>query len=142
MTFCDAAFNDGFHLNSKINIGYYYTGISGSVEVTLFDLGTTGKLTVLMPDGNLSEGRINWFPDAHHNQSITLTGATGMETVFAIATQREFDLRGWLNLDGGKVAQEFAGQDAVQLIGRLTDAVKGMPEKSWALGEFEFDIEK
>ena len=140
MTFCDDSLNMDFRLNSRINIGYYYTGVQDDVEVTIFDLGTTGKLTVLMPNSNLIEGRINWFPDAHRNQSITLTGATGMETVFAIATQNEFDLRKQLNLDKNRIVQEFKGRDTTQLLQQLINILKDSPDISWAIGKFEFGI--
>lgn len=140
MTFCDASLNMDFSLNSKINIGYYYTGLKGSVEVIIFDLGTTGKLTVLMPDDNLYEGRINWFPDPHRSQSITLTGATGMETVFGIATQKEFNLKKQLNLNKNKIVQEFTGQDMTQLFQQLINIIEDFPNISLAIGEFEFEI--
>jgi len=141
MTFNDADFNADFRLNSRVNIGYYFTGIKGSVEVIIFDLGTTGKLTALMPDQIQSEGRIGWFPDAHRNQSITLTGSTGLETVFAIATQKGLGLRSGLHLDK-KIAEEFTGQESVKLIERLANSIGDYPKESWGIGVYEFEIRR
>lgn len=140
MAFSDASLNNDYRLNSKISIGYYYTAIQGPVEMTIFDVGTTGKLTVLMPNDYLSEGRINWFPDAHSNQSIILTGLTGVETVFAIATEKALDLRGRLQLARKKTAQEFTGRAAVMVVKELLNIISCFKENGWAIGEFEFEI--
>jgi hypothetical protein len=140
MAFYDVPFSNDFKLNSRINIGYYYKGLQAPVDITIFDVGTTGKLVVFMPNDELLEARISWFPDVHRNQTIILTGARGLETVFAIATQKNLDLREKLLLNSKKIAQVFIGQDSKKLLYQLSSIIKNFPEHSWAIGEFEFNI--
>ena len=108
--------------------------------MTIFDLGTTGKLTILMPDHLLEEGRIYQFPDVYKNQSITLTGATGTETVIALATLKDLDFRTKLHLDKQKKAQIFSTIEAEQLVKQLNGIVQTLPENSWAIGSCTFEI--
>ncbi len=169
MTFRDMVLDDDesnrFRLGSKINICYSYSGLTKhsnrstvvrdmdfqdgdlspiigkkDVEMTIFDLGTTGKLTILMPDHLLEEGRIYQFPDVYKNQSITLTGATGTETVIALATLKDLDFRTKLHLDKQKKAQIFSTIEAEQLVKQLNGIVQTLPENSWAIGSCTFEI--
>lgn len=140
MSFCDASTDNDFRLNSKINIGYYYKGLQGDVEVTIFDVGTTGKLTIFMPQEMPFEGRINWFPDIHRNQCIILSGAPGLEHVFAVASRRDMRIRQKVGLPDNVMAYEVTGTDATSLAGRLVKTIQKLPPGSWAAGEFLFEI--
>lgn len=125
---------------SKINLLYYYTGLPAPVDMTFFNVDSTGRLTVLIPGDEVSEGTIFWFPDPPQGERISLEGSAGTETVLAIATRRSAGFRERVYLDPTKREHTFSDEDALTLLERVLTVVESLPKDSWAIGRFEFEL--
>jgi hypothetical protein len=133
-------FISGFMPGSKVNLLYYYTGLPAPVDMTFFNVDSTGRLTVLIPGDEVSEGRIFWFPDPSQGERISLEGSPGTESVVAIVTQRSDGFRERVYLDPTQQEHAFSNEHAFTLLNRVLAVVESLPKDSWAIGRFEFEL--
>lgn len=108
--------------------------------MTLFNVDSTGRLSVLLPGDEVLEGTIFWFPDPSHGERLRLEGFVGTETVVAIATQQSAGFRERVYLDPARREHAFTNEHALTLLDRVFTVVASLPKDSWAIGRFEFEL--
>ena len=112
----------------------------------LFDLGTSGSVTVLLPnqlhqDNFIRAGRIYAIPGNDYPFEYKLGGPAGIERIKAIATVTKKDL---LDLDLGREAVPFHSSErsaAARDVTVVQKRVQDLPLDCWAEATCEFAVE-
>lgn len=110
-------------------------------HLTLIDIGTSGKMSLLLPNAlcanpTLKAGKPAHFPGPEFVEfAFTLTGLTGRERLIAIATTRP--LGGLPTATAGEVLATLTDS----AISRIAQTVKALPGDQWSAAACEFTIE-
>lgn len=111
--------------------------------VTLFNLGTSGKLTLLYPNpfarnNFVRAGEVVQFPRRSDGFEYVIEGPRGTERIKAIATTAPLALSG-VQLSSGRFASWGPGN--TRDIGILTRDLAVVPKHNWAETTYSFDVQ-
>ena len=112
--------------------------------LTLINLGTSGKLTVLFPnfycvDNSVIADRTYAIPGADYPFEYELTGPRGIERIKAVATVSKRDLLD-LELKEHEIFHTADHIAAARDISIVQKRVKKLQGKDWAEASFEFEV--
>ena len=130
-----------FKIGDKIRI-LFRTG--RDCYLTLINLGTSGKLTVLFPnfycvDNFVIANRTYAIPGEDYPFEYELTGPRGIERIKAVVTVTKRDLLD-LELKEHEIFHRAENIAAARDISIVQKRVKKLPGKDWAEASFEFEV--
>jgi hypothetical protein len=110
--------------------------------VTLIDIGTSGKITILLPNAYTQNNFIRAFqtysfPDAAHGFKFTLSGPAGTEKIRAIATHEPVKI---VETDVSKLNGAIFPMLEQRDIEIVATRMKALPEEIWAEALCLFEI--
>jgi hypothetical protein len=130
-----------FRIGDKIRIVFR---AGRDCYLTLINLGTSGKLTVLFPnvycvDNFVIAHRTYAIPGEDYPFDYELTGPQGIERIKAVATVTKRDLLD-LELNAPAIFHTADHIAAARDICIVQKRVKKLPGKDWVEASFEFDV--
>jgi hypothetical protein len=113
--------------------------------LTLLNIGSSGKLTVLFPNGDQREnftvaGRTYQIPGADAGFEFQLQGPPGLEKLKAIATLTRRELLESNFAPDGSVFWTVPPAEGARNIAVIQRHVTGLPAEQWAEAECEFEV--
>ncbi|MFY9269453.1 MAG: DUF4384 domain-containing protein [Candidatus Manganitrophaceae bacterium] len=131
-----------YRIGEKINIHF---GVSRDCYLTLVNIGTSGKVTILFPNGLHRDNRVragehHEIPGKEYGFEYALQGPPGVEKLRAVATLEKIDLlESHFAPDGGlfRTVSPMAGARDIAVIEKK---VETMPAGAWAEASWEFQL--
>jgi hypothetical protein len=113
--------------------------------LTLLNIGTSGKLTVLFPnteqrDNFIVAGRIYQIPSPEAEFGFQLQGPPGLEKLKAIATLTRRELLESNFAPDGSVFWTVRPREGARNIAVIQRNVTSLPPEQWAEAECEFEV--
>ena len=134
---------ESYQLGDEITINF---SASRDCYLTLINIGTSGKLTVLFPNAFVQENfiranQVYSIPGEEYPFLYKLTGPVGSEKIKAIATIKPVNLmeKEFTNLDD-LIFYSATGQRAVRDIEIVAKKVNTTPSEAWAEDNCMFDV--
>lgn len=131
-----------YRIGEKINIHFR---VSRDCYLTLVNIGTSGKVTILFPNGLHRDNRVragehHEIPGREYGFEYALQGPPGLEKLIAVATLEKIDLlESYFALDGAlfRTVSPAAGARDIAV---MEKKVETMPTGAWAEASWEFQV--
>ena len=132
----------GYRTGQKIVVGFR---ASRDCYLTLLNIGTSGKLTVLFPnslhpDNSIKAGRDYRIPEADDDFEYELQGPTGVEKLTAVATLKKVPLLESNFAPDGSLFRTVDAASGARDIGVIQKKVAAVPKTEWAEDACEFSV--
>jgi hypothetical protein len=132
----------GYPIGQKIVVGFR---ASRDCYLTLLNIGTSGKLTVLFPnslhpDNFIQAGRDYRIPEATDDFEYELQGPPGMEKLKAVATLKKVSLLESNFAPDGSLFRTVDAASGARDIGVVQKKVSAVPKNEWAESACEFAV--
>ena len=132
----------GYRTGQKIVVGFR---ASRDCHLTLLNIGTSGKLTVLFPnslhpDNLIKAGRDYRIPEADDDFEYELQGPPGVEKLKAVATLKKVTLLESNFAPDGSLFRTVAAADGARDINVIRKQVAAVPKTDWAEDACEFSV--
>ena len=132
----------GYRTGQKIVVGFR---ASRDCYLTLLNIGTSGKLTVLFPnslhpDNFIKAGRDYRIPDATDDFEYELQGPAGVEKLKAVVTLKKVTLLESAFAPDGSLFRTVAAADGARDINVIRKQVAAVPKTEWAEDACEFSV--
>jgi len=132
----------GYRTGQKIVVGFR---ASRDCYLTLLNIGTSGKLTVLFPnslhpDNFIQAGRDYRLPEADDDFEYVLQGPAGMEKLKAVATLKQVALLESNFAPDGSLFRTVDAASGARDIGIVQKKVATVPTAEWAEAACEFSV--
>lgn len=113
--------------------------------LTLLNIGTSGKLTILFPnalhpDNFIRANQTYRIPDADYGFEYQLQGPAGTETLKAIATENKIELTELHFTADGALFETRTPQVAARDINIIKTKIASAPPQSWAESRYRFNV--
>ena len=113
--------------------------------LTLLNVGTSGKLTILFPnalhqDNFIRANQVYRIPDADYGFEYQLQGPTGTETLKAIATENKIELMESHFTPDGALFETRTPQVAARDISIIKTKIESATPQSWAESSCRFSV--
>lgn len=138
---------------SKLKKGSYRTGqkivvgfrSNQDCYLTLLNIGTSGKLTVLFPNASHADnfivaGRDYRIPETDSDFEYELQGPTGVEKLKAVATLKKVPLLESNFASDGSIFRTVDASTGARDIGVLQKKIASVPKTEWAEAACEFSV--
>ena len=134
---------ESFQIGEKINIKFKS---SKDCYLTLLNVGTSGKLTILYPNNlhkdNFIEGnKLYEIPKEEYKFEYQLEGPPGTEKLKAIVTESKIDLMESQFSSDGSIFKTVSTNAAARDITTIEKKVEEIPQDKWNETYFEFNVE-
>lgn len=131
-----------YRIGQKIVVGFR---ASRDCYLTLLNVGTSGKLTVLFPnsahpDNFIQAGRDYHIPEADDDFEYELQGPPGVEKLKAVATVKKIPLLESSFAPDGSLFRCVPATDGARDICVVQKKVASIPEAEWAENACEFSV--
>jgi hypothetical protein len=142
ISFVPTSSGDKFKVGDKININFK---VSKPSYLTLLNIGTSGKLTILFPNkiysNNFIEANKKYeIPGNDYGFEYQLQGPSGKEKLKAIVTEEKINIiESQLSADGS-LFKTVEPQAAARDISILEKKVESIPNHKWNEAYFEFEV--
>lgn len=135
---------NGYHIGDKIVICFR---ASNDCYLTLLNIGTSGKLTILFPNAlhqnNFIRANQTYrIPDADYGFEYQLQGPAGIETLKAIATRNKVDLLESHFSTEGTLFNSRSPRVAARDIGIIKTTMETIEPENWAEVSCRFNVTK
>ena len=132
----------GYRIGQKIVVGFRS---SRDGYLTLLNIGTSGKLTVLFPnslhpDNLLKAGRDYTVPEPDDEFEYELQGPPGVEKLKAVVTSKNVPLLESNFAPDGSLFRTVDATAGARDIGVVRKKVATVPKSDWAESECEFSV--
>ena len=132
----------GYRTGQKIVVGFR---ASRDCHLTLLNIGTSGKLTVLFPnslhpDNAIQAGRDYRIPEADDDFEYELQGPAGVEKIKAVATLKKVALLESNFAPDGSLFRTVDAASGARDIGVIKKNVAAVPKTEWAEDACEFSV--
>lgn len=133
-----------FRIGDRVQVHFTSTR---DCYLTLLNVGTSGKLTVLFPnairrENFVSANQIYSIPAADYGFEYELQGPPGVEKLKAIATLEKKELLESQFAKDGSFFRTSASAAAARDIAVVKSAVEAIPASDWAEAHYEFRVEE
>ena len=133
---------ESFRIGEKINIKFKS---SKNCYLTLLNVGTSGKLTILYPNNlhkdNFIEGdKLYEIPRQEYKFEYQLEGPPGTEKLKAIVTETKIDLVESQFSSDGAIFKTISSSAAARDISTIEKKVEQIPQDKWNEAYFEFNV--
>jgi hypothetical protein len=134
--------DDTFSIGDKINIKFKS---SKDCYLTLLNLGTSGKLTILYPnslhkDNFINKGVLYEIPGNEYGFEYQLSGPAGTEKLKAIVTEQKINLLESQLSSDGTLFKTISPEAASRDISIIEKKVEEIPGDKWNEAYFEFNV--
>ncbi len=131
-----------FHVGDNINVRFR---ASRDCYLTLLNIGTSGKLTVLFPnamhrDNHIRGGTWHEIPGTSYGFEYRLQGPTGTEKLKAFATQHPVALLESSFAPDGSIFRQAESSAAARDIAVVKEKTAALPDAEWAEAYYEFQV--
>ncbi len=131
-----------YRIGQKIVVGFRS---SQDCYLTLLNVGTSGKLTVLFPnslhrDNFIQAGRDYRIPEVEDDFDYELQGPPGVEKLKAVATLEKISLLESNFAADGSLFRTVAAEDGARDIRVVQKKVASVPATKWAENACEFSV--
>jgi hypothetical protein len=131
-----------YRTGQKIVVGFRS---SKDCYLTLLNIGTSGKLTVLFPnslhpDNFIEAGRDYRIPEADDDFEYELQGPPGVEKLKAVATLKQVPLLESNFAPDGSIFRTVDAASGARDIGVVQKKVSAVPKNEWAESACEFSV--
>lgn len=132
----------GYRIGQKIVVGFR---ANRDCHLTLLNIGTSGKLTVLFPnalhsDNFIQAGRDYRIPEADSEFEYELQGPDGVEKLKAIATLKKVALLESSFAPDGSLFRTVDAATGARDIGIVRKKAASLPKSEWAEDACEFSV--
>jgi hypothetical protein len=132
----------GYRIGQKIVVGFR---ASRDCYLTLLNIGTSGKLTVLFPnalhkDNFIKAGRDYRIPEPSDDFEYELQGPSGTEKIKAVATLKKMDLLESNFAPDGSLFRTVDAAAGARDIGIVQKKVASAPQTEWSDSSCEFTV--
>ena len=132
----------GYRTGQKIVVGFR---ASRDCYLTLLNVGTSGKLTVLFPnslhpDNFIQAARDYRIPEADDDFEYELQGPPGVEKLKAVATLKKVMLLESNFAPDGSLFRTVDAASGARDIGVVQKKIAAVPKTEWAESECEFSV--
>lgn len=136
------ALKSAYRIGDKINVRFR---ASRSCYLTLLNIGTSGKLTVLFPNGihpdnHIEGGTWHEIPGDSYGFEYELQGPPGTEKLKAVATLGPVTLLESNFAPDGSVFRQAASTSAARDIAVVKEKIETLPAAVWAEAYTEFRV--
>ncbi len=137
-----ASSGDKFKIGDKININFK---VSKPSYLTLLNIGTSGKLTILFPnkthsDNFVEANKLYEIPGNDYGFEYQLNGPTGKEKLKAIVTEEKINLMESQFSPDGSLFKTLEPKAAARDISIIEKKVENIPDHKWNEAYFEFSV--
>ena len=131
-----------FKIGDMINIKFKS---SKDCYLTLLNIGTSGKLTILYPnslhkDNFIESGKLYEIPGDEYGFEYQLSGPAGTEKLKAIVTESKINLVESQLAPDGKLFKTVSPEAAARDISIIEKKVEEIPQDKWNETYFEFKV--
>lgn len=131
-----------FHIGDRVNIVFE---ASRDCYLTLLNVGTSGKLTILFPnamqpDNRIAAGQSHAIPGTSYGFEYVLQGPPGREMLKAVATLEPVALIESSFAPDGSLFREERATAAARDIAVVKTKTQEMAPDAWAEAHLEFDV--
>ncbi len=142
IAFVPTSSGDKFKIGDKININFK---VSKPSYLTLLNIGTSGKLTILFPNKIYSNNYIEAnrryeIPGSDYGFEYQLQGPTGKEKLKAIVTEEKINLMESQFTPDGSLFKTVEPMAAARDISIIEKKVLDIPGHKWNEAYFEFEV--
>jgi hypothetical protein len=132
----------GYRIGQKIVVGFR---ASRDCYLTLLNIGTSGRLTVLFPnsshtDNFIKAGRDYQIPDLNDDFEYELQGPVGTEKIKAVATLKKMELLESSFAPDGSLFRTVDAASGARDIGIVQKKVASVPQAEWSDNSCEFTV--
>lgn len=131
-----------FRIGDKVNVRFR---ASRDCYLTLLNIGTSGKLTVLFPNGihpdnHVEGGAWHEIPGDSYGFEYELQGPPGMEKLKAVATLEPVALLESNFAPDGSIFRQAESTSAARDIVVVKEMAESLPASEWAEAYYEFQV--